>query len=263
MTDMSVEVTRQGPVATVWLNRPERHNAMDEHLIAAVTAEFDTLAHDQAVRVIVLAGRGSSFCAGADLGWMRRAGSFTDSENLEDARALAAMLKAVHRCPKPVVARVHGAALAGGTGLVAACDIAIGTGAARFGLSEVRLGLIPATIGPYVVHAIGERHAHRYFLSAERIDAATAHRIGLLHEVVADDALDARVADLCAELARGAPGALAAAKDLLGVLSGASVQDDALLDDTARRIAMARSGEEAREGLAAFFDKRPPDWIQH
>lgn len=263
MTDMSVEVTRQGPVATVWLNRPERHNAMDEHLIAAVTAAFDTLARDQAVRVIVLAGRGSSFCAGADLGWMRRAAGFTDSENLEDARALAAMLKAVHRCPKPVVARVHGAALAGGTGLVAACDIAIGTGAARFGLSEVRLGLIPATIGPYVVHAIGERHAHRYFLSAEPIDAATAQRIGLLHEVVADDALDARVADICAELARGAPCALAAAKDLLGVLSGASVQDDALLDDTARRIAKARTGEEAREGLAAFFDKRPPDWIQH
>ncbi|NDV13774.1 enoyl-CoA hydratase/isomerase family protein [Crenobacter caeni] len=263
MTEMSVDITRHGPVATVWLNRPERHNAMDEHLIAALQGAFDTLALEQTVRVIVLAGRGSSFCAGADLTWMQRAAAFSEEENLADARALAGMLKAIHRCPKPVVARVHGPAMAGGTGLIAACDIAIGTAKARFGLSEVRLGLIPATIGPYVVHAIGERHAHRYFLSAERIDAASAQRMGLLHEVVAEDALDARISEICAELAKGAPGALAAAKDLLGVLSGTSVQDDALLDDTARRIAQIRTGEEAREGLAAFFDKRPPDWIQH
>ncbi|MFN4238424.1 MAG: enoyl-CoA hydratase/isomerase family protein [Vogesella sp.] len=260
MNYSTLEITRSGQVATVWMNRPELHNAMNEHLIADLTAAFRELNRDDAVRVIVLAGHGKSFSAGADLDWMRRAAGYTEAQNLEDANKLAAMLKGIYRSKKPVIARIHGAALAGGTGLTAVCDIAVATDAARFALTEVRLGLIPATIGPYVADAIGWRQARRYFLSAERIDAATALRIGLVHEVVAEDALDSRIAEIAAELGKGAPHALAAAKELLGCLHNSSPLDDELLSDTAHRIAAIRITDEAREGLAAFFEKRPPSW---
>ncbi|RQO78353.1 enoyl-CoA hydratase [Aquitalea sp. FJL05] len=258
----TLQIEQQGKVATVWMNRPELHNAMNETLIAELTAAFKALQLDDSVRVIVLAGRGKSFSAGADLDWMRRAAGYSEAENLADAHHLAAMLKTIYRSKKPVIARIHGAAMAGGTGLTAVCDIAIATEHARFALTEVRLGLIPATIGPYVADAIGWRQARRYFLSAERIDAATAARIGLVHEVVAAEALDERIASIAAELALGAPQALSAAKDLLSVLHEASPWDDDLLNDTAGRIASIRVGQEAREGLAAFFDKRPPAWQQ-
>lgn len=258
----TVEISQAGHTATVWMNRPELHNALNETLIAELSAAFKALQLDDSVRVIVLAGRGNSFSAGADLDWMRRAAGYSEAENLADANKLAAMLKAIYRSKKPVIGRIHGAAMAGGTGLAAVCDVAIATPKARFALTEVRLGLIPATIGPYVADAIGWRQARRYFLSAERIDAATALGIGLVHEVVADERLDERIADIAAELAKGAPQALSAAKDLLAVLHEGSPWDDGLLADTAGRIASIRAGQEAREGLAAFFDKRPPAWQQ-
>jgi methylglutaconyl-CoA hydratase len=262
MTYSTLEIERAGQVATVWMNRPELHNAMNEHLIADLTAAFRILNEDAGVRAIVLAGRGKSFSAGADLDWMRRAAGYGETQNLDDARKLAAMLKGIYRSKKPVIARIHGAAMAGGTGLTAVCDIAIATDAAKFALTEVRLGLIPATIGPYVADAIGPRQARRYFLSAERIDAATAERIGLVHEVVPAEALDTRVAEVAAELVRGGPHALTAAKELLADLRQGSPLDDTLLDDTAHTIAATRVTDEAREGLAAFFDKRPPQWVR-
>ncbi|BAK77732.1 3-methylglutaconyl-CoA hydratase [Pseudogulbenkiania sp. NH8B] len=262
MSYTTLEIERTGHLATVWMNRPELHNAMNEVLIAELTRAFVELNEDAGVRVIVLAGRGKSFSAGADLDWMRRAAGYSEAQNLDDANRLAAMLKGIYRSKKPVIARIHGAAMAGGTGLTAVCDVAIATDAARFALTEVRLGLIPATIGPYVADAIGWRQARRYFLSAERIDAATALKIGLVHEVVAADELDARVAEVAVEFAKGGPQALTAAKDLLGLLRDGSPLDDVLLDDTAQRIAAIRVGAEAREGLASFFDKRPPAWAK-
>lgn len=261
MTYSTLQIERAGKVATIWLNRPELHNAMNEALIADLTAALCALNHDDAVRVIVLAGRGKSFCSGADLDWMRRAAGFGQDENRADAERLATMLKTLYRSAKPTIARVHGAAMAGGMGLVAACDVAIATDAARFALSEVRLGLIPATIGPYVADAIGHRHARRYFLSAERLSATTALKLGLVHEVVADNALDARVAEVAGEIAKGGPLALAAAKELLATLREGTPYDDELLDETALRIAAIRATDEAREGLAAFFDKRLPSWL--
>lgn len=257
----TLEIERAGKVATVWLNRPELHNAMNEALIADLTAAVCELNHDDTVRVIVLAGRGKSFCSGADLDWMRRAAGFGQDENRADAERLATLLKTLYRSAKPTIARVHGAAMAGGMGLVAACDVAIATEQARFALSEVRLGLVPATIGPYVADAIGHRHARRYFLSAERLSAATALRLGLVHEVVAEEQLDARVAEVAGEIAKGGPMALGAAKELLATLREGTPYDDALLDETALRIAAIRATAEAREGLAAFFDKRLPSWI--
>ena len=256
----TLEIEHTGQTATVWMNRPELHNAMNEHLIADLTNAFRTLNEDHTVRVIVLAGRGKSFSAGADLDWMRRAANYSETQNLADAQRLAAMLKGIYRSKKPVIARIHGAAMAGGTGLTAVCDIAIATPAAKFALTEVRLGLIPATIGPYVADAIGQRQARRYFLTAERIDAATALNIGLVHEVVDEAELDSHVANIAAELIKGGPHALIAAKELLAELRESSPLDDNLLDDTAHSIAAIRISDEAREGLAAFFEKRPPGW---
>ncbi|HJV07530.1 MAG TPA: enoyl-CoA hydratase/isomerase family protein [Chromobacteriaceae bacterium] len=259
----TLEIEYQGYVATVWMNRPALHNAMNEALIAELTHAVRTLNDDTSVRVIVLAGRGKSFSAGADLDWMRRAAGYSQTENLADAQRLAEMLATLYRSKKPLIGRIHGPAMAGGTGLTAVCDIAIATDAARFALTEVRLGLIPATIGPYVADAIGPRQARRYFLSAERIDAATAARLGLVHEVVPADQLDPCIANLAAELAKGGPQALAASKDLLARLRQGSPWDDALLADTAQRIAAIRATDEAREGLAAFFEKRPANWLEN
>ncbi|MFT3755299.1 MAG: enoyl-CoA hydratase/isomerase family protein [Pseudoxanthomonas sp.] len=259
MSDSILEIERNGNVATLWLNRPDVHNAFDEHLIAAITIALREVDADESVRVVVLGGRGKSFCAGGDLQWMRRMAGFSREENLADAGALAEMLRTLAGLSKPTIARVHGAALAGATGLVSACDIAIAVPEAKFGTTEVRLGLIPATISPYVIRAIGARAAQRYFLTGERFDAAEAHRLGLVHEVVAAEALDARIAGIIEALLAGAPIALADCKNLIEDMRDKPVNAD-LIADTTRRIADARGSIEAREGIGAFFEKRKPSW---
>ena len=246
-------------VATIRMNRPDVHNAFDDALIAALTAELRRLDQLPEARIIVLAANGKSFSAGADLNWMRRMAKYSEEENLRDAMALAGLMRTLDGVKKPTVARVQGAAFGGGVGLVACCDIAIASTEAAFSLSEVRLGLIPSVISPYVIAAIGEREARRYFLTAERFDAVEARRIGLVHDVVDSGALDEAVAKIAGHLLRGGPQALAAAKRLIADVSRRSM-DDALSADTARRIAAIRVGSEAQKGLAAFFEKRKPDW---
>lgn len=246
--------------ARITLNRPEIHNAFDDRLIAELTAALAALARDDAVRIVVLTGNGKSFSAGADLNWMRRTSTYGEAENLADARALAKLMATLNELPKPTLARVNGAALGGGTGLVACCDIVVASAQATFGTTEVRLGLIPAVIGPYVVAAIGVRQARRLMLTGERIGAAEAARIGLVHEVVAPDELDAAITRILDHLLKGGPRALAAAKRLVHDLAGRPIDAD-LIDDTARRIAALRATAEACEGLAAFLDKRQADWL--
>jgi methylglutaconyl-CoA hydratase len=255
----TLDITRDGPVATIWMNRPEVHNAFDETLIADLTAACRDLDADDSVRAVVLAGRGKSFSAGADLAWMKRAANYTVDENLADAGALAAMLRTLANMKKPTVARVQGAALGGGTGLTAACDIAIASSAAVFATSEVKFGIIPSAISPYVLRAIGPRQALRYFQSAERFDAARARELGLVHEVVAPETLDAKVAEVVASLLQCGPKAQAAAKDLIRAVAHQPI-DDTVVADTVQRIAHLRATPEAREGVAAFLEKRTPDW---
>jgi methylglutaconyl-CoA hydratase len=254
-----IEIERSDGVATVWMNRPELHNAFNEALIEQLTGAFRTLGADPAVRAVVLGGRGRSFSAGADLDWMKRQGEAPLPDNIDDAVKLATLFRTIAECPKPTVARVQGAALAGGTGLVSACDIAVASQGAQFGVSEVRVGLIPATIGPYLLRAIGERQATRYFLTAERFGAERALALGLVHEVVADSGLDARVHEVVQSLLLGAVGAQGAAKALIRAVADRPVTD-ALVQDTAERIARLRSLPEAKEGLAAFLTKRPAAW---
>lgn len=262
MSDASVQVSHLGAVATVTLARPEVRNAFDAATIAALHAAFLELGDAAQVRVVVLAATGPAFCAGADLRYMQQLAEFSDAQNRDDALQLARMLRAVAECPKPVIARVQGDAFAGGFGLVAACDLAVAVQGARFCLSEVKLGLIPATIMPHVLRAIGPRAAQRYTLTAEVLDAATAQRIGLLHEVAADvAALDAQVQRWCHALLVASPQALAAAKRLLADVAHRSVTE-ALLADTAERIAEARASTDGREGIAAFLSKRPPNWVE-
>ena len=256
----TLETQYDGPVATVWMNRPELHNAFNPQLIADLTAACRELDANDAVRVVILAGRGKSFSAGADLNWMKAAGQASVEENFEDARRLAAMLRTLAELRKPTIARVHGAALGGGLGLAAACDICIAATGAVFATSEVRFGIVPATIGPYVIRAIGERQAYRYFQTAERMDAQRALEIGLIHEVVALEQLDAKIQQLVDALLPGGPRAQAAAKDLIRTVADQAMSDD-LMEDTARRIATLRATPEAREGLAAFLEKRQPAWI--
>lgn len=246
----------------VWLtlDRPEIHNAFDDRLIAELTRELEVLGADAGVRVVVLTGAGRSFSAGADLNWMRRTASYGEAENLADARALARLLQALNELPKPTVARVNGAALGGGTGLVACCDIVVASERATFGTTEVRLGLIPSVIGPYVLAAIGPRHARRLMLTGEWISAVEALRLGLVHEVVAPEQLDGAVERIVGELLNSGPAALAAAKRLIRDLAGRPI-DAALIDDTAQRIARLRATDEAREGIGAFLEKRPPAWL--
>lgn len=257
----TLEIERQNSVATIWMNRPDRHNAFDENLIAELTAAFQALETDESVRVAVLAGRGKSFSAGADLNWMKRAAGYTVEQNLADARQLATMLRTLAELRKPTIARVHGAALGGGMGLAAACDLCIASTAASFATSEARFGLIPATIGPYVLRAIGARQASRYFLTAERMDARRAWELGLAHELTEPDELDARIRDIVNALVAGGPQAQAAAKDLIHALADRPV-DDALVENTAQRIARIRATPEAKEGLSAFLEKRPPNWME-
>jgi methylglutaconyl-CoA hydratase len=260
MSEPALEIETADGIATVWLNRPDLRNAFDENVIAALHSAFESLATDTGVRAVVLAGRGTAFCAGADLNWMKKMAGFSVEENRADAMALARMLQRIHSLPKPTIARVHGAAFAGGMGLLCACDIAIASTEAQFRLSEVRLGLTPATISPYVINAIGERQARRYFLTAEAFDAAEALRIGLVHETVAPAALDERVANLAAQLVQGSPAALAASKQLIDAVARAPL-DDALIADTAVRIAQARASAEGKEGVSSFLEKRRPAWL--
>lgn len=254
---ISVE-TRAG-VALVSIERPKVHNAFDSQTIVELTAAFRTVGSDATLRAIVLGSRGERFCAGADLNWMRKMAGFSDEENRADAVALATMLNEIHRCPLPVIARVQGDAFGGGVGLVAAADIAIGASTAHFALSEPRLGLIPSVISPYVLRAIGARAAHRYFVTAESFDAARAHQIGLLHEVVESEALDSAVETIIARIRGNGPRAVIEAKRLALDFAQTPI-DDALIVETASRIAQVRASDEAREGVDAFLAKRPPAW---
>ena len=254
-------VTRDGVVATVTLDRPERRNAFDDVLARRIREAFGELGADPEVRVIVLRGRGDFFCAGGDLGWMKRSGALPKDQNFEDAKGFAAAFAAVDRCPKPVVACVRGAALGGGAGLVAVADAAIAARSTVFGFPEVKLGIVPAAISPYVITKIGWSHARKLFLTGERFDADTALRIGLVHEVVVDAELDAAVARTVAGLLTSGPEALVRVKRLLKGMN-ALAPDGALLDLTARTIADARASAEAQEGFAAFLEKRKPTWAR-
>ncbi len=250
---------RADGVAFVTLNRPALHNAFNEAMIAALTDAVAALGREEGVRALVLRAEGKSFSAGADLDWMKRMAAYGPEENLADARALARLMRALNDCPKPTIARVQGAAFGGGVGLVACCDMAVAAEGAQFCLSEVRLGLIPAVISPYVIAAMGARAARRWFLTAERFDAAEALRNGLLHQVTPPDGLDAAVEAWLARLGEGAPGAQAEAKALIFAVAGHPLSE-ALEEDTARRIARRRAAPEGREGVAAFLEKRAPVW---
>jgi methylglutaconyl-CoA hydratase len=250
-------VEKKDGVAWVTLNRPEVRNAFDDSLISQLKNVFEDIKNDKAIRVLVLAGNGPAFCAGADLNWMKRMAGYGYQENLADAQALADMLSALDRMPKPTIARVHGPAFAGGTGLVAACDIAVGTPEAKFCFSEAKLGLSPATISPHVMRAIGERTARRYFLTAEVFDAEEALRIGMLS--VLTENLDETIDELLKHLLAGGPEALASIKDLVRTVSGRSV-DKSLVAETAKRIAEIRVSPEGKEGITSFLEKRKPAW---
>jgi len=254
-----LNVKTTGGVARVLLDRPEIRNAFDDALIAALTRTLRELDADPAVRAVVLGGNGPAFCAGADLNWMKRMAGYTYEQNLADARALAAMLKTLDRMKKPTVARVHGPAFAGGVGLVAACDIAVGVPEAKFCLSEAKLGLSPATISPYVVRAMGERMAHRYFLTAEVFDGSEAHRIGLLSMLSPSEELDGEIDEVLKHLVQGGPEALDKIKDLIRFVSSGEITDS-MIDGTAQRIAEIRVSPEGREGIASFLEKRKPGW---
>ena len=260
MNWQSIDITMHERVATVTLNRPDVRNAFNEHTIAELALAFDELGRDEDVRAIVLAANGAAFCAGADLNWMKAMAGYSHAENLADATKLADMLRTIYLCTKPVVARVQGDCYAGGMGLVAACDVIVAADGVNFCLSEVKLGLIPATISPYVIKAMGENAARRYFLTAERFNAAEARRIGFAHEVVPADALDATVAAIVKALVNNSPNAVGEAKRLVREMSGRAI-DDALLADSAERIAAIRASLEGREGVASFLEKRKPSWL--
>jgi methylglutaconyl-CoA hydratase len=252
-------IDKAGGVGRITLNRPELRNAFDDLLISELKGAFDDMGQDASIRVVILAGNGPAFCAGADLNWMKRMAGYGFEQNLADASGLAGMLSALDRLPKPTIARVHGPVFAGGTGLVAACDIAVGTPEARMCFSEAKLGLSPATISPHVMRAIGERAARRYFLTAEVFEAAEAYRIGMLTMLVPGAALDGAVENLVGHVLAGGPQAHARIKDLIRAVALHPV-DDALVADTARRIADIRASPEGREGIASFLDKRKPAW---
>jgi len=256
----SIVVERRNAIAIVILNRPEVHNAFDETLIGELTETFEMLGTDDSVRAVVVAGAGRSFCAGADLNWMKRMATYSAAGNLADAERLAAMLRALYGMAKPTIARVHGTAMGGGVGLVACCDIAIGTQDATFALSEAKLGLIPATIGPYVIEAIGARAARRYFLTAERFSAAEAYRLGLLHDIVTAEDLDTRINEILGALLIAGPRAQLECKALIRGVAHRPIDDD-VIAGTAEHIAAVRVSPEGREGIAAFLAKRQPDWV--
>ncbi|MFL6706951.1 MAG: enoyl-CoA hydratase/isomerase family protein [Massilia sp.] len=260
MNWQSIDITMHERVATVTLDRPDVRNAFNDATIAELALAFDELGRDEDVRAIVLAANGPAFCAGGDLNWMKAMAGYSDAENYDDALKLADMLRTIYLCPKPTVAKIQGDCYAGGMGLVAACDIAVAVEGANFCLSEVKLGLIPATISPYVIKAMGENAARRYFLTAERFTAAEALRIGFLHELVGAEALDAKVASIIKSLVTNSPNAVREAKLLVRDVAGKPVDQD-LVTDSARRIAAIRASEEGREGVASFLEKRKPSWL--
>ena len=257
----SLAVEQQGPIGLVTMNRPERHNAFDDALIAELTEALRSIEAEDAIRIVVLSGAGKSFSAGADLNWMKRMAGFSMEENRRDAMGLATLMRTLAHLRKPTIARVQGAAFGGGVGLVACCDVAIATHNATFALTEAKLGLIPAAISPYVVSAIGEREARRYFLTAERFSAAEAFRIGLVHDLVADEgALDDRIGEVVDSMLSCSPAAQLAAKELIRAVANRPVTSE-LIQDTAERIAKIRSSPEGREGVAAFLEKRRALWV--
>ena len=246
-------------MATITLNRPDRRNAFNEEVVAELTQAFTAMGQHADVRCIVLAANGPAFCAGADLNWMRRIADYSPAQNLADAVQLAQMLRVIYACPKPTVVRIQGDVYAGGIGLVAVCDVAVAVDSAYFCLSEVKLGLVPATISPYVVRAMGARAAHRYFLTAERFNADEALRIGFVHEVVAAQALDATVARITHALLAASPQAVSTCKRLLHEVAQKEITP-ALVALTVEAIADSRASAHGREGIQAFLEKRPPDW---
>lgn len=254
-----LQINVAGAVATVTLNRPDVRNAFNDEVILELTAAFNALGARDDVRCIVLAANGSAFCAGADLNWMRSMADYTREQNLADAGRLAGMMRAVYECPKPTIARIQGDVYAGGTGLVAACDMAVSVDTAQYCLSEVKLGLLPSTISPYVIRAMGARAAHRYFLTAERFSATEALRIGFVHEVVTTAALDGKVAELAQALVNAGPEALRLCKKLVQDVAGYDITPD-LVAMTVGSIADVRVSPEGREGLQSFLQKRKPNW---
>ena len=256
----ALRLDTRGPVARVTLNRPDVRNAFNEGLIAELTAAFITLGQRPDLRAIVLAAEGKAFCAGADLNWMKAMAGYSWDENHADATRLADMLWAIYSCPLPVIARVQGDVYAGGVGLVACADIVVAVDTAGFCLSEAKLGLLPATIGPYVVKALGEQASRRYFVTAERFGAAEAQRLGLVHEVVSPGALDAKVDEIAAAIAANGPAAVRACKQLVKDVAGREITPQ-LRDDTARRIADIRASAEGREGVQSFLNKSRPGWL--
>jgi methylglutaconyl-CoA hydratase len=248
-------------IGIITLNRPERHNAFDDVLIRDLSTALSAMDVDQAVRIVVLSSTGKSFCAGADLNWMKRAAAYTPEETQRDAAGLAGMLRMLNEMKKPTVARVQGPAYGGGVGLVAACDIAIAAFDAQFALTEVKLGIIPAVISPYVIAAIGERKARRYMLTAERFSAAEAYRIGLVHEIVPGEAeLDEAVGEIVDALLANGPVALGECKALIKAVANRPISPEVIVD-TAERIARVRASAEGKEGMAAFLEKRKPNWV--
>ena len=256
-----LSITQSGPVARITLTMPEIRNAFSDEVIQAITEAFADVGTRADVRAVVLAAEGPAFCAGANLNWMRRMADYTREENLADASKLAAMLRTIAECPKPTIARVQGDVYAGGMGLVAACDMAVSVDTAWYCLSEVKIGLAPATISPYVIRAMGARAAQRYFLTAERFTAAEAHRIGFVHEVVTADALDAKVDELLKALTSASPAAVVACKTLVADVVGRDI-DEGLIAYTVEAIADIRASAEGREGVQAFLNKRKPAWLE-
>jgi methylglutaconyl-CoA hydratase len=255
----TLDISRTRHVAKVFLNRPDVRNAFNDTVIAELTSAFTQLGTDSELRVIVLGGHGKAFCAGADLTWMRAMAEYSWEENRADAQALADMLWTIYRCPVPIVGRIHGDCYAGGLGLAAVCDVLVAAEGIQFCLSEARLGLMPATIAPYVIRALGEQAARRYFVTAERFDAARALALGFVHEVVAADALDAKVDEVVATLVGNGPAALRACKRLVQDFAGRPI-DEALRIDSVRRIAGVRASVEGKEGVQSFLSKRAPAW---
>jgi methylglutaconyl-CoA hydratase len=255
----AVEIERRGPAAWLWLNRPEVRNALNEALTTALEKALASLERDPATRLIVLAGRGQAFCAGGDLARMEQAAKMTQARSRREARRFARLIHRIYSCPKPVLARVHGAAFAGGMGLAAACDLVVAAQEAEFCLPEVRIGLVPAMISPYLVRALGEAQARRYMLTGERLSAREAQRIGFVHECVPAAELDARVESLAAQLAQAGPQALARAKKLIARVARAPITPR-LGAETAAVLAKVRASDEAREGIRSFLEKRRPRW---
>ena len=255
----TLDIQRQGAVARVWLNRPDVRNAFNDSVIAELTAAFRELGADASLRAIVIGGHGKAFCAGGDLNWMRAMADYSWEQNRADAQALADMLYTLYTCPLPLVGRVHGDCYAGGVGLASVCDVLVAAEGMHFCLSEARLGLLPATIGPYVVRALGEQASRRYFISAERFSAAEAHRLGFVHELATAETIDAKVDAIVQTLVANGPAAVKTSKKLVQDLAGQPLTA-ALRADTARRIADIRASDEGREGVQSFLNKRTPRW---